>query len=149
MDKNLRLSLKRQVFNQCMIPNTAYGCETWAINKQKMTKIRAMERKILQIKLKDKITQRDIRKQTNLEDVQKHIGKQKWRWAVHEGRLHDNRWTKRCTEWKPREGRRNRGRPARRWRDDIEVTAGKTWVRKTKDRGGVEKLIGRLYSAVD
>ena len=38
---------------------------------------RAMERKILQIKLKDKIPHRDIRKQTNFEDVQKHIGKQK------------------------------------------------------------------------
>ena len=48
--------------------------------------------------------------------------------------MHDNRWTKRCTEWQPREGRRNRGGPARRWRDDIEVTAGKTWMRKTKDR---------------
>ena len=94
-----------------------------------------MERKILQIKLKkDKIPHRDIRKQTHFEDVQKHIGKQKWRWAGHLGRMHDNRWTKRCTEWQPREGRRNRGRPARRLRDDIEVTAGKTWMRKTKDR---------------
>ena len=63
--------------------------------------------------------------------------------------MHDNRWTKRCTEWQPREGRRNRGRPARRWRDDhIEVTAGKTWMRKTKDRG-VATLIGGLCSAVD
>ena len=46
-----------------------------------MTKIRsmqrAMERKILQIKLKDKIPHRDIRKQTNFKDVQKHIGKKK------------------------------------------------------------------------
>ena len=48
--------------------------------------------------------------------------------------MHDNRWTKRCTEWQPREGRRKRGRPATRWRDDIEVTAGKTWMRKTNDR---------------
>ena len=48
--------------------------------------------------------------------------------------MDDNRWTKRCTEWQPREGRRNRGRPARRRRFDIEVTAGKTWMRKTKDR---------------
>ena len=76
MDKNLPLSLKRQVFNQCIIPTTAYGCKTWAINKQQMTKIRsmqrAMERKIPQIKLKDKILHRDIRKQTNFEDVQKH-----------------------------------------------------------------------------
>ena len=134
MDKNLPLSLKRQVFNKCIIPTTAYGCETWAINKQQISKIRSMERKILQIKLKDKIPHRDIRKQTNFEDVLKHIGKQTWRWAGHVGRMHDNRWTKRCTEWQPREGRRNRGRPARRWRDDIEVTAGKTWMRKTKDR---------------
>ena len=79
MDKNLPLSLKRQVFNQCIIPTIAYGCKTWAINKQLMTKIRsmqrAMERKIQQIKLKDKIPHRDIRKQTNFEDVQKHKGK--------------------------------------------------------------------------
>ena len=83
MDKNLPLSLKRQVFNQCIVLTTAYGCETWAINKQQMIKIRsiqrAMERKILQIKLKDKIPHRAIRKKTNFEDVLKQIGKQKWR----------------------------------------------------------------------
>ena len=104
-----------------------------------MTKIRsiqrAMERKILQIKLKDKIPHRDIgKKKTNFEDVLKQIGKQKWRWAGHVGRMHGNGWTKRCTEWQPREGRRNRGRRARRWRGDKKVTAGKTWMRKTKDR---------------
>ena len=38
MNKNLPLSLKRQAFNQCIIPTTAYGCETWAINKQKKYK---------------------------------------------------------------------------------------------------------------
>ena len=51
MDKHLPLLLKSQVFNQCIIPTTAFGCEKWAINKQQMTKIRsmqrAMERKIL------------------------------------------------------------------------------------------------------
>ena len=36
MDKNLPLSvsLKRQVFNQCIIRTTAYRCETWAINNK-------------------------------------------------------------------------------------------------------------------
>ena len=136
--ENLPPVVKRQVFNQCIIPTTAYGCETWAINKQQMTKIRfnakSKERKILQIKLKDKIPHRDIRKKTNFKDFLKHIGKQKWRWAGHVGRMHDNRWTKRCTEWQPREveetgeGQREDGE------DDIEVTAGKTWMRKTKDR---------------
>ena len=140
LDKTLPLSLKRQVFNQCVIPTTAYGCETWAINKQQMTKLRsmqrAMERKVLGIKLKDKIPHHTIRKQTQFEDVQKHIGKQKWRWAGHLGRMKDNRWTKRCTEWQPRRGQRKRGRPTRRWRDDIETAAGKTWMRRTDDRPG-------------
>ena len=63
--------------------------------------------------------------------------------------MHDNRWTKRCTEWQLREGRRNRGRPARRRRYDIEVTAGKTWMRKTQRQRGVAMLIGGLCSAVD
>ena len=41
MDKNLPLSLKRQVFNKCIIPTTAYGCEKWAKkNNKKMTKNR-------------------------------------------------------------------------------------------------------------
>ena len=31
--------------------------------------------------------------------------KQKWKWAGHIARLRDNRWTKRCTVWQPREGR--------------------------------------------
>ena len=72
----------------------------------------------------------------------------KWRWARHVGRMHDNRWTKICTEWQPRGGRRNRGGPARKWRYDIEVTAGKSWMRQTKDRG-VATLIRGLCSAVD
>ena len=58
--------------------------------------------------------------------------------------MHDNRWTKRCTDWQPREGRRNRGRPARRWRDDIEVTAGKTDEKDERQRG-----VATLCSAVD
>ena len=66
MNRNLPLSLKRQAFNQCIIPTTAYGCETSAINKQKNYKTktmqRAMERKILQIKRKDEIPRREIRK---------------------------------------------------------------------------------------
>ena len=35
MDKNLPLSLKRQLFNQCIIPTTAYGSEIWVINNNK------------------------------------------------------------------------------------------------------------------
>ena len=31
----------------------------------------------------------------------------------------DNRWTKRCTEWQPKRGKKSKGWPSRRWQDDI------------------------------
>ena len=56
MNKNLPLSLKRQAFNQCIIPTTACGCETWAINKQKnyKNKINAKSNEKENITLTDK-----------------------------------------------------------------------------------------------
>ncbi|GFS07190.1 endonuclease-reverse transcriptase [Elysia marginata] len=43
------LLLKRQVFDQCVIPTTSYGCQTWSLTKALVQKLRtaqqAMERK--------------------------------------------------------------------------------------------------------
>ena len=60
--------------------------------------------------------------------------KQQWRWAGHIARMKDNRWTKRCTEWQPRTGKRSRGRSGRRWKEDITRKEGTTWNRKVTDR---------------
>ena len=72
-----------------------------------------------------------------------------WRWAGHIARMKDNRWTKRCTEWQPRRGKRSRGRPSRRWQDDITRKEGTTWNRKAADRGQLEGIDGGLHPAVD
>ena len=95
---------------------------------------RAMERKILDLKLKDKIPCADIRKRTKIIDIIEYTLKQKWKWAGHIARLKDNRWTRRCTEWQPRRGKRSRGRPNRRWQDDITEKEGTAWIRKATDR---------------
>ena len=60
--------------------------------------------------------------------------KQKWRWAGHIARMKDNRGIKRCTEWQPRRGKRSRGRPSRRWQDDITRKEGTTWSREATGR---------------
>ena len=52
--------------------------------------------------------------------------------------MKDNRWTKRCTEWQPKRGKRSRGRPSRRWQDDIE---GITCIRKAIDRRQWKALV--------
>ena len=60
--------------------------------------------------------------------------KQMCSWAGHIARMKDNRWTRRCTEWQPRSGKRSRGRPSRRWQDDIARKEGTTWNRKAAGR---------------
>ena len=70
----------------------------------------------------------------NIIDIIECTLKQKWKWAGHIARLEYNRWTRRCTEWQPRRGKRSRGRPSRRWQDDITEKEGTTWIRKATDR---------------
>ena len=137
-DKQLPISLKKQVIDQCILPTMTYGCQTWSLNKQMTNKLRtaqrAMERKMLDLKLKDKIPCAEIRKRTKIIDIIEYTLKQKWKWAGHIARVKDNRWTRRCTEWQPRRGKRSRGRPSRRWQDDITEKEGTTWIRKATDR---------------
>ena len=95
---------------------------------------RAMEKKMLDPKLQDKIPCSEIRKRTKIIEIIEYTLKQKWKWAGHIARMNDNRWTKRCTEWQPRRGKRPRGRPSRRWQDDITEKVGTAWIRKATDR---------------
>ena len=91
------------VFFFCVLPTMTYGCQTWSLTKATTQRLRtaqrAMERKMLKAKLKDKIPCREIRAKTNIKDVVKFAAKQKWKWAGHVARLNDNRWTKRITDW--------------------------------------------------
>ena len=138
LDKDLPICLKRKVFNQCVIPTLSYGSQTWSLTKEIANKItvcqRAMERKMLGIKLQDKIPNNVIREKTKLNDILRVITKSKWKWAGHVARMNDNRWTIRSTEWQVREGKRSRGRPKRRWQDDIYKYQGASWTRIAKDR---------------
>ena len=82
-------------------------------NKLRTTQ-RAIERKILGLNLQDKILCSEIRKRTKIVDIIEFTLKQKWRCAGHIARMKDNRWTKGCTEWQPKRGKRSRGRSSRR-----------------------------------
>ena len=63
---NSPFHLKKQVMDQCILPTMTYGSKTWSLNKQMTNKLRtaqrAMERKMLDLNLKDKIPCSEIRK---------------------------------------------------------------------------------------
>ena len=129
--------LKRRVYNQCIIPTISYGAETWNLTKKLTIKLRsaqrAHERIMLGYKLRDRKRASWIRKQTKLEDLVRTTKSLKWNWAGHVQRLNDNRWTKRLTEWIPRDKKRSRGRQKARWRDELDQFH-KDWRRVALDR---------------
>ena len=99
-----------------------YGCQTRSLTKALVKKLetsqRAMERKMLIVKLKDRIRYTIIRQRTRVTDIVQYVINTKWKWAGHIARVKDNRWTIRVTEWQIK-GVRSVGRPKCRWRDDI------------------------------
>ena len=58
----------------------------------------------------------------------------KRRWAGHVARMEDKRWAKITTERYPRGCKRARGKPKRRWGDEIEEKVGNNWMRIALDR---------------
>jgi hypothetical protein len=72
-DRKLPISLKTKVFNQCIMPVLSYGSETWSTTKRLETKLqvtqRAMERIIVGVSKRDKITNINLRKMTGLYDI--------------------------------------------------------------------------------
>ena len=64
-----------------------------------------------------------------------HCEKMKWSWAGHINRLKDDRWTSCDTAWRPYDKKRLQGRPAKRWRDDLDKYWSDTiWQRTAQDR---------------
>ena len=144
IDKTIPMSLRRRVFDQCVLTTIVYAAETWITTQEMEQKLittqRAMERKMLHLSLKDKVRHTSIRKKTRVKDIIEKIKESKWKWAGHLSRTTDNRWTKRLTEWQPRTGKRRRGRQKRRWRDDITSYMGTTWPRIAQSRTTWKKL---------
>ena len=101
-DRQLPISLKKQVMDQCVLRTMTCGCQTWSLNKQMKNKLRtaqrAMERKMLDLKLQDKMPCSEIRKRTKIISIIEYTLKQKWKWAGQIAKMKDNGWTNRCTE---------------------------------------------------
>ncbi len=148
-NNNLPLSLKRKVYNQCILPILTYGSETWHLTKEQERKLRSaqrgMEMKILGITWRDRKQTTWIREQTKVEDILMTIKKKKWFWAGHITGRTDNRWTKKVTEWQPRNSKKSQRRQKTRWRDEIVTFAGVGRSTLISDREKLEEL-GKAFA---
>ena len=68
-------------------------------------------------------------------DIMHVIKARKLTWASHIARIQDSRWTSQVTDWRPMDGSRPRGRPSKRWRNEIDdFLRSVAWKKNAPDR---------------
>ena len=114
---------KMLVLKSTVFPIATYGCEAWTLNNTDMKRLTAFEmrcyRKILRLSWVEKVTNTAVLKKVGLREpiLVKNIKRLKLSYFGHLKR--HQTLEKHILEAKI-EGKRRRGRPARRWEQDIE-----------------------------
>jgi len=97
-----------------------YGCETWKMNKCDENKIDVFQsrclRRILKIRCQERITNKEVLKMADIENLCEVVGRRRWKSIGHIMGKELHKDCRTALTWAP-EGRRKRGRPARTtWR---------------------------------
>jgi len=99
-------------------PTLLYGSKTWVTTKRDMTGLEAAEmrfpRGVKEYTRLDKIRSKVIRKELEISGIQDAKSKYKQNCINHLKRMDNTRLPKHALNYKPR-GRRDRGRPRKRW----------------------------------
>src|SRR5436190_23604898 len=124
-----------------------YGCETWVLTKQEEKTLEVWERKILRRIYGGAREENQWRRRTNQEiesiygepNITTRIKMQRIRWLGHVERLAEERTAKKIMNWK-QDGKKKRGRPKKRWLDEVEKDLEKLGIKnwKTKARNKKE-----------
>ena len=137
---NVKLSreVKAKVFNTHVLPAMTYASETWSTTKKNEKSLlvmqRAMERKMVGTRLRDRMSSTILREKSGVEDIIDRIYNSKRRWAGHVIRRNDNRWTTRVSVWWPVDYKLPPGRPPNRWAAPMINSFGRTWSRIARCR---------------
>ncbi|KAJ4449935.1 hypothetical protein ANN_01342 [Periplaneta americana] len=109
-----------------------------------------MQRKILGITLRDRMTNETLQRLTNTTDVAERATATNWTWEGDMWR-DQKRWIHAVTMWNPYVGKRGQGILRFRWSDMFAREAGKQWSRTAKNRvlwkelGKIKKIHYTLY----
>ena len=100
-----------------------FGSEAWVLKKREEQRLEAAQmtflRHLLGITKWDKEKNQCIRgKRTGAQNIVKEIKQYQKKWLQHVQRMDTNRLPRQAMKYRP-EGRRNNGRPKKRWRDQL------------------------------
>jgi len=99
-----------------------FGSETWVLKKREEKRLEAAQTKFLRhlqgITKLDKENNHCTREKTGAHNIVKEIKQYQKKWLQHVQRMDTNRLPREALKYRP-EGRRNIGRPKKRWRNQL------------------------------
>lgn len=124
------ITKKLMMLESCVMSALMYACETWTMKKNDRDRLNAFEmkcyRKMLGVKRQDKVRNEDIRKKLGkMRPIAERVVDRKMELFGHICRMNDDRLIKLVLFAKV-EGKRKRGRPKKKWIDDIKERCGTT-----------------------
>ena len=116
-------TLKGRVYDCCVRRCKLYASETWPVTQRNLDRLVKTERKMIRymcgVSWKDKISSEELLREVGLEAIDVIIGRNRLRWYGHVVRKDEEDWVKRCMNLEVM-GKRERGRPKKTWRDNVE-----------------------------
>ena len=101
-----------------------FGSEAWILKKREEQRLEAAQTKFLRhllgITKVDKEKNQCIRGKTGAQNIVKEIKQYQKKLLQHVQRMDTNRMSKQALQYQPK-GRRNIGRPRKRWRDQLDL----------------------------
>jgi hypothetical protein len=101
-----------------------FGSEAWVLNKRAEQRLEAAQmkflRQLLEITKLDKEKNQTIGEKLGVQNIVKEIKQYQQKWLQHVQRMDTNRIPKQSLQYKPK-GRRNIGRPRKRWKDQLHI----------------------------
>ena len=129
---------KLRLYQSCILSTLLYGSECWRMTETDLSKLRSFHttclRKILRIFWPRKITNEELLRRCNQEDMATIITQKRWRWIGHVMRRDTDSIVRTALHWTP-EGKRKKGRPKTTWRRTVESemkAMKQTWGPLTK-----------------
>ena len=121
-DRRISLRVKGKVYKTVVRPSMMYSAETWAVKKAQQKKLDVAEMRMLRwmsgVTKLDRIRHERIRGTTKVGEISKKVQESRLKWYGHVLRREDDHVGKRVMGMEV-PGKRRRGRPKRRWLDNI------------------------------
>jgi len=115
---------KLRIHNMMAKAALKFGSEVWVLKKRDEQRLEAAQKKFLRhllgITKLGKEKNQSIRKKTGVQNIVKEIKQYQQKWLQHVQRMGTNRLPKQALCYRPK-GRRNLGRPRKRWTDQIHL----------------------------